>query len=176
MEEDTLNWEKLKNLVHYVCDKAENPSELGSIKLNKVLWYSDVINYLITGRPMTGETYVKRQFGPVPRHVLKVVNELVNEGKVARGRADHFGHIKNEYIAIQPSDKSQFSGEEVSVIDEAYEHVCINHTARSISDETHNVIWKIAEMGEVMPYAAVFAASIGEIDDDDLAWAAQKLQ
>lgn len=170
-----LNWEKFKALVHYICDKAESPSELGSIKLNKVLWYSDVINYMVTGESMTGETYVKRQFGPVPRDVLGAVEQLVSEGKIARGRVDHFGHMKNEYIAILPSDKSIFSGNEISLIDEAYEHVCLNHTAKSISEETHGTIWRIAEMGEVLPYETVFASHVGEINDDDFLWARNEL-
>jgi uncharacterized phage-associated protein len=101
--ENTLKWEKFKALVHYVCDKAEDPSVLGSVKLNKVLWYSDSICYMVSGESITGETYVKRQHGPVPRHVVKAVNELVSEGKIARGRVDHFGFMKTEFIAIQKS-------------------------------------------------------------------------
>ena len=38
-----LNWDKFKSAIHYVCYKADDPSVLGAIKLNKVLWYSDAI-------------------------------------------------------------------------------------------------------------------------------------
>ena len=56
-----LDWAKFKSAVHYICDKASSdPSVLGAIKLNKVLWYSDLINYLITGKPITGETYIEK--------------------------------------------------------------------------------------------------------------------
>jgi hypothetical protein len=171
-----LNWKKFKELVHYICEKAEDPSVLGSIKLNKVLWYSDVINYLVTGRSITGETYVKRQHGPVPRDVLRAINELVQDGKIARGKVDHFGFIKHEYISIYAADKNAFSGSEMALIDDAFDHVCIHHTARSVSDETHNVIWEMAEMGEVIPYHAVFASMIGEVDEADMTWAEGALQ
>ena len=130
---------------------------------------------MVTGNSITGETYVKRQFGPVPRHVMKAIDELARDGNVVRGRADHFGHVKNEYIAIRESDKSLFSGKEIALIDEAFQHVCKNHTAMSISQETHGVIWNIAEMGEVLPYETVFAANVGELNEDDLTWATQKL-
>lgn len=171
-----LDFTKFKALVHYICEKAENPSVLGAIKLNKVLWYSDVINYMVTGSSMTGETYVKRQHGPVPRHVLKAVDELVSEDKIIRGRADHFGHLKNEYIAIQESDKTLFSGADIALVDEAFEYVCLNHTAKSISEETHGIIWKIASIGEVLPYETVFASGVGEVNEDDTKWAADKLR
>ena len=72
-----LDWAKFKSAVHYICDKASSdPSVLGAIKLNKVLWYSDVINYLITGKPITGETYIKRQHGPVPKDIIRAIDEL----------------------------------------------------------------------------------------------------
>lgn len=171
-----INWEKFKALVHYVCEKASNPSELGSIKLNKVLYYSDFVNYLVTGNPMTGETYVKRQHGPVPRHVLSAIDELVREGKIVRGKVDHFGYVKNEFISIQESDKSHFSADEISLVDGAYEHVCLNHTAKSVSEETHGIIWKSAEMGEEIPYYTVFASSVGELDESDIAWAEEQLR
>jgi Antitoxin SocA-like, Panacea domain len=171
-----MYWEKFKALVHYVCDKAgDDPSVLGAIKLNKVLWYSESINYLISGQPITGETFVKRQFGPVPKHILQAVDELVHEHKIARGRVDHFGHMKNEYIPIEEADRSLFSADEISLIDEAFEHVCLNHTAKSISDETHGIIWQLAELGEIMPLNTVFANSVGEVDENDVEWANQKL-
>jgi len=172
---ENLNWGKLKSLVHYVCDKSSDPSVLGSIKLNKVLWYSDSIHYMIAGHSITGETYVKRQHGPVPRHILRAVDDLVAEGKIARGRVDHFGFTKNEYIAIKESDVSPFTAEQIKLVDAAFEHVCMNHTARSISEETHGVIWQIAAMGEEIPLATVFASDVGEVDEDDFAWACERL-
>ena len=172
----SLNWAKFKELVHYICEKAEDPSCLGAIKLNKVLWYSDIASYLSTGKSITGETYVKRQHGPVPRDIMRALRELDKAGKVIQGKADHFGFMKTEYIAVTKADKNAFTGEEISLIDSAFEHVCLNHTARSVSDETHNVIWELAEMGEQIPYSAAFAVAVGEVDEEDLSWAKQKLE
>lgn len=166
-----LNFNKLKALVHYVCHKAANPADLGAVKLNKVLWYADSINYLVTGASMTGETYVKRQHGPVPKHILAVVDALIEDGKVARGKVNHFGFMKNEYISLDDPNVSTFTADEISLIDAAFEHVCMNHTARSISEETHGVIWNMARMGEEIPLATIFASSVAEIDENDVVWA-----
>lgn len=171
-----LNKGKFKALVHYVCEKADNPAVLGAVKLNKVLWYSDVVNYLITGTAITGESYVKRQHGPVARHLMKAIDELVAQGKIARGHVDHFGFMKHEYIAIQPADVSAFTPEEISLVDSAFEYVCLHHTAKSISEETHDVIWQLAEIGEEIPYYTVFAASVGEVDEADVAWARERFK
>jgi antitoxin SocA-like protein len=140
-------------------------------QLNKVLWYSDAIHYMVTGRSITGETYVKRQHGPVPRHIVSAIDDLVAEGKVMRGRVDHFGFIKSEFIAMDDADLTAFTADEIALIDTAFEHVCLNNTARSISEETHGLIWKIAKMGEEIPLATVFASDVGEVDETDFDWA-----
>lgn len=163
--------DKFKALVHYVCNKAEDPSVLGSIKLNKVVWYSDSIYYKINGDSITGETYIKRQFGPVPRHIVQVIDELGKEGKVRRGKVDHFGHMKHEFISIEEPKTELFSSSEISIIDRAYEHVCLNHTAMSISEETHGIIWQLANIGEEIPLYTSFASETGEIDENDVEWA-----
>ena len=171
-----LNWNKFKAIIHYVCDKAgSDPSVLGAIKLNKVLWYSDAINYMVTGSSITGEMYVKRQHGPVPKHIPAAIEELIKEKKIVRGKVDHFGFMKNEYHVIVDVDKSIFSANEISLIDEAFEHVCLKNTAKSISEETHGIIWQIAEMGEEIPYFTAFASSTGEVDETDIVWAKGQL-
>ena len=167
-----LNWNKFVNAIHYVCDKAaDDPSVLGAVKLNKVLWYSDVLRYMVTGASITGEEYVKRQHGPVPRHVYKAIDELISLGRIVRGKVDHFGFMKTEFHSLVEPDISQFTPEEIAQIDEAFEHVCLKHTATSISEETHGVIWELASMGEVIPYSTVFASVEGEITEADVAWA-----
>jgi hypothetical protein len=173
---NNLNFEKLKALVHYVCFKASEPAVLGSVKLNKVLWYADSAAYLVDGKSITGETYIKRQHGPVPRHVLRAIDALIAEGKITRGKVDHFGFMKNEFIAHRDAPTDMFSGPEVSLIDAAFEHVCLDHTAKSVSDETHGPIWKLAQMGEEIPLYTVFASSVAEVDEDDFAWAEKRAE
>ncbi len=173
MQATQIDWGKLKKVTHYICHKATDPSVLGSIKLNKVLWYSDAIHYIHHGKPITGETYVKRQHGPVPKHIVAVVDELVKEQKVARGKVDYFGHMKAEYISIFAPDEidSTLTATEVQLIDEAFEHVCLENTAMSISEQTHGVIWELAELGEEIPLYTVYASSVGEVDEGDIEWA-----
>lgn len=171
-----FNRGKFTAAVHYICNKADDPSVLGAVKLNKVLWYSDVIHFTITGRPITGETYVKRQHGPVPRHVLGALEDLVRGGRVARGKVDHYGFMKNEYISLVEPDLSLFTADEIARLDEAFEHVCLNHTAKSVSEETHGVVWQLASMGEELPYSTVFASVVGEINEGDVDWAVRTIR
>lgn len=130
---------------------------------------------MIGGHPITGETYIKRQFGPVPKHVLSAVDQLIEEKKIARGKVDHFGFMKTEYISISEPDISLLSGDDVERLNEAFTHVCLNHTASSISEETHGEIWAMAKIGEEIPYQTVLVQSLQEIDEHDVIWALEEL-
>jgi hypothetical protein len=167
-------FDKLKALVHYVCWKCD-PSDLGSTKLNKVLWYADIEWYIKNGASITGEQYLKRQFGPVSKHFYEVVGELSEEGKILQRGVEFFGYPKTEYIPITQPTISDFKPEQISLVDDVVDFVCRQHTARSISLASHDVIWELAEIGEEIPLYAVWGARLDEITEHDIQWAKSRL-
>jgi hypothetical protein len=168
----TRDRNKLKTLVHYVCWSCNDPAVLGAIKLNKVLWVSDLWAYVRWGVPITGEHYVKRQFGPVAPSIPGLVRELeLADQLVVRRRDNYYGHEKVDYIALTKPDISCFTAEEISLIDEAIHYVAHRHTAMGISEKSHDAIWQLAELGEEIPYEAMLATSLGEVTPEDVTWA-----
>lgn len=162
--------DKFKNLVHYVCSIAPNPKVLGATKLNKILWYSELNSFLSLGKPITGAKFVKRQFGPVAKATLPVLENLRSEGAIIIIDTEHFGKPKKEYISVRRPDLSSFTPEEISIITQVTEVICTRHTASSISLASHDDIWEMAEIGEDIPLSTVFAVR-GEVTEDDVAWA-----
>lgn len=167
---------KFKELVQYICWRCDDPTDLGSTKLNKVLWRADTQAYYWHEQPITGVAYVKRQFGPVPRAILPVLDELQTEGAIAIREVDHFGNAKREFFALRIPALRAFTASEISLVDQAIEYVCKKHTARSISKETHDDIWDLASIGEEIPYETIFAAQLGEVTEDDITWADTQLE
>ncbi len=45
--------------------------------------------------------------------------------------------------------------EEIALIDEIIEIISNDHTAQSISDLTHDEVWKVAKEGEEIPYYTI---------------------
>jgi hypothetical protein len=166
---------KFDALVHYVCAKCDDPSALGATKLNKVLWYADVLAYLGTGKSITGATYVKRQFGPVPKDIMAARARLTAAGAIVERSALVGAYEQKQMVALARPDVSLFTAEEISVVDDVIDHVCRRHTARSISNLTHDHIWEAAAIGEVIPLSAMHASFIGEVDEDDVAWAKKEM-
>lgn len=172
----SIDMNKFKALVQYICFKCEDPSKLGATKLNKVLWLADVAAYLHFGKPITGETYIKRQFGPVPPNILRAVHDLEREGVLATRIAEMGGYQQRQFFALKEPDISMFSPREISLVDDVIRYVCENHTATSISRASHDDIWQMAEIGEELPYQAFFVSHLGEIDEADVAWALSRLK
>jgi Protein of unknown function (DUF4065) len=73
---------KFKALLHYIVWKAGDKDDFGATKLYKVLWFSDARAFQLEGRSITGETYVREKFGPMPRHGLSIIDELEREGAI----------------------------------------------------------------------------------------------
>lgn len=163
---------RLTKLVHYVCDRCEDPKRFGATKLNKVLWYADTFAYRSTGKTISGEkAYIKRQFGPVPKRVLQALRDLEDEGDISVRVTAYFGKPKREYHVLRPADSSAFSEDERTIIDGVLRVICDEHTAASISDLSHDLIWEAAEMGEEIPIYAVLAAQAAPPSRDDKKWA-----
>lgn len=164
--------DRLRALAHYVIWRS-NPADLGSTKLNKVLWYSDVEAYRTLGFSVTGATsYEKRQFGPVPHNIYDALGSLQTSGKISASTENHFGMPKKMFMAIERPDLSNFTADQIAIVDMVAESICKNHTAASISQASHDALWEEVPIGGSIPIGAA-AVIVCESTADDIAWAAQ---
>lgn len=170
------NKEKFKNLVHYIAANCEDAQRLGAVKLNKILWYADTIAYQIRGDSITGASYVKRQFGPVPAHILAALRELGDEERVLTVEVRTMGKVRREFISISNSTVEGFTAEEIATVDHTIGWICDNHTAQSISNLSHDQIWEMAAIGEEIPINTVLVSSLGEVDENDMYWGIKHAQ
>ena len=164
----TFNKDKFKWLVHYIVWRAGDDDGFGATKLNKVLWFSDARTHTLTGEPITGATYIREKYGPVPRQMMPVQKELEREGtiKITRPSRD-YEHTR--FKALIPPIAGQLTSSEFQTVNYWIDHISKAHTARSISDETHeDYSWQIAEMGEELPLNAIRLARIEEPSGEEL--------
>lgn len=165
---------KLKALTHYICCLCD-PDDLGAVKLNKALWYSDLEWFLEHGDSITGGKYVKRQQGPMAMQFYDVVKQLEEEGSIFQRGVEYYGFPKTEYIPLKRANISDFTPEQISLVDRVADYVCRENTAKSISRKSHDVIWELADIGEEIPFYAALGADLGEITEYDMYRVQQKL-
>jgi len=176
MEKQKFNWPKFENLVHYVIASCPDTAKLGSVKLHKILWKADTAHYSIHRRSITGAKYVKRQWGPTAKALLRARESLSTDGKIRNWR-DHgfsFGHPKDVYVSQKPP-QAMLSAEEQQIVDHWVREIVLKHTAESISEDSHGYAWEIAAMGEELPMNSVFVERIKEEPSDKaLGWAKEE--
>jgi hypothetical protein len=167
--------EKFKALVHFMVHECrEHPGRLGAIRLNKALWYTDVVAYKMNGVPVTGETYVKRKHGPVPSHILATLRALQEEGKILIREPEH-QYDPRKFLALASPEPAHLSDDERELARSILDLVC-GYSANEISELTHDIIWNAAAEGEEIPMYATLAASRGEITNEVRAWASGLVQ
>jgi hypothetical protein len=155
--------EKLKRLIHYVAWKAGKRDWFGATKLYKVLWFADARQFVLTKKSITDAIYIREKYGPVPKHGKLARDLLEKEGAIRISQEDRLVRI----VALRPPDTSIFSNDELKTVDYWIEHIDRDHTAKSISDETHDYAWSIAELGEELPLHAILANRIREPNDEE---------
>src|SRR5690348_12825297 len=140
-----FNREKFKRLVHYVIWRAGDQGGFGAVKLNKVLWFSDARIFMQRGKPITGAAYIREKWGPVPKPMMPIREELVREGAIKVWSDRHCDYPSTRFKAVRgPADLTIFGAEEIATVDWWIEHIDKDHTASSASEESHDYAWEIA--------------------------------
>lgn len=162
---------KLADLVLHICGTT-SPETLGAVKLHKILFFSDMVHYLDSGSPLTGETYRKNDFGPTAAHLWDVMEALKKSGKLRYRQVDFFGFPKWEFEALDEVDlEERFSKRQIELVETVKRWICDGHSAASISDLSHNRAWELTDQGETIPYHTAYQMIPVEITDADLKWA-----
>src|SRR3989339_221391 len=126
-ENIVFNPSKLRNVILYILEKCGGKPNIGETVLYKLLYFIDFDAYEKTGKPITGLSYVKLQFGPVPK-------------------ADEYHQVLDEMKAKN----------ELKIIESVITKLS-DMQAKQITEYAHgDVPWIVAENKKLIPYQLVF--------------------
>lgn len=146
--------EKFLDAIHHVIHACRStPELLGKTKLHKCLYYSDMLHFIVAGRPLTGAEYIKAQFGPTARYLEWGLKTLRERGRISVATEDYFGLGKFSFHSEQEPRSNRLSDEEKALMGEVIALVC-ERTTRDISEISHAAPWQNARMGERIPYSS----------------------
>ncbi len=148
--------QKMKELILYLASRSEQDPRFSSTKLNKLLFYCDFAAYRQLGRSITGHRYRKLQYGPAPKTVLPILQQMQADHDCAEVEREHFGLKQKRVVPLRPADVSVFAPQELSLADRMIRDLW-ESTASQVSDLSHDFIgWKAAALNEVIPYETIF--------------------
>lgn len=107
-----LNIDKITDLVNYLAFKVKN---LHKVKLMKLLWYSDNLNFKRVGHSITGLRYNALPMGAVPEAYDKIValKNIVSE----EIQYDNYEHTAQKFSMKDGFEVKYLSEKEIDVID-----------------------------------------------------------
>jgi hypothetical protein len=166
---------RLSELVLYIAQKSETDPGFGKTKLLKLLAYADFISYARTGESMTGATYVKQDYGPVPREYPGTEGLLRATRRLKVERVDVIDHPQSRIVALKEADTTPFRADRLAIVDEVIREFW-GRDGRHMRDQSHEDFkgWWTVEKKQEIPYYTVHMSRLTP-SADDLAWAQQAL-
>jgi hypothetical protein len=157
----TYDDRKFSELLLHVAEESLTDPNFGKTKLNKILYFSDFLAFGIFGTPITGATYQRRPYGPVPKQITRARQSLIDSGDARIVTAERFGRPQSRLVANRPPNLSLFTNEEKTLIDDVIADLW-NRNGSEVSELSHRALgWKIACDLEEIPYETVFLSSTG---------------
>jgi hypothetical protein len=152
----TAGREKFKELILYIAQQSEGDSTFGATKLNKVLFFCDFLSYRAYGESITEQRYFKLPFGPAPRALVPVVNELLEEGACIKVPRSRFGLPQETIFAKREANLDVFRPRDIALADHVLRQLRDND-ATEVSNLSHEFIgWQLARDREDIPFESIF--------------------
>lgn len=158
---------KMAELILYVSDRCQGDPAYGATKLNKILFYADFLFYANYGTSITGQEYMRLEKGPAPRRLLPIRGDLVLANDLIIRDQQYGAWQQKRPIALRPADLSNFSGEEIAMVDSVIRDLW-GKSATDVSELSHLFDgWKYAVDRETIPYPTALISDESPSEEDN---------
>ncbi len=127
-----LSMSKLKNVLLFFIEKSKG---VFVTKMNKLLFYTDLLSFREMGQAMTGLTFKAIQYGPVPDRWDRVYSLIDDISQIEVEGAN--GAVGSKLVSDISCDMSSFTTEQTAILDKVYE-TFKQDTSVSISAKSHD--------------------------------------
>lgn len=171
---------KLKALLLYFSNNTDTIF-LGKVKLMKLFYFLDFMHVKEYGTPVTYDTYIKLEYGPIPSTIKNLIDTATEEIDISE-LADTIHFEKptgTQMIRVLPnrpflqSDEGYFSDTELDML----KKVCMrfgNKNTKFIVDASHNEApWKATTFLDEIPYTLAAKDLDSKATEEDIALLSQ---
>ncbi|MDR0911022.1 MAG: SocA family protein [Methanobrevibacter sp.] len=157
--EITLNKEKFEEMVYYIIYKCQNKPSFGKTVLFKLLYFADFDYYELNEKSISGETYQKFDYGPIPKHFDLIKNNLIQDKKIQEFSVPLFDDGKAyifRYKSLKPPITNLISAKELERINITIDKLS-DMNSGEISDYSHeDMPWRASQKNQDIDYNFVF--------------------
>lgn len=154
-----MKTDRLLETILYLCEKSAEDEHFGRTKLNKLLWFADAAAFVRLGESITGGKYQKLSAGPAPVAMKPVLDRALRNGDIEEHTQCLFKHSLARPIARRKAHLSQFSPEQVAILDETVAKYW-SMNAGELSNLSHNLPgYRAARMYGQIPIGTAFVTN-----------------
>ena len=145
------NQSKSLEAVLYIANKLDNP---GKHNISKLLYLADQYHLIEFGVPITGDNYIKMNFGPVPSNVYDGMKGSINwSNDISVGR-----------VKVEPKrkpDLNELSESEIEALDYVVNEFGDNDF-QTLTRLTHGPAWNSARINSPINIEAIYKEAGGK--------------
>src|ERR1035437_7539537 len=147
---------KFKQVLLYLLEKCAGKPNVGQTVIYKLLYFADFNFYELYEEQMTGVTYRKQKFGPVPLEFPDIIKCMEKDGEIKEIEDKYYDYPQKRYIPLVKADLNQLKASEKDIIDKVIDQLS-DKSAADISAYSHeDVPWKATNDKEIIDYELVF--------------------
>jgi transcriptional regulator with XRE-family HTH domain len=152
----SLQVNKFKNVLLYILERCAGKPNVGETVLYKLLYFSDFNYYELYEEHLTGATYRKLPYGPVPQKLDSIVLQMIDKGQLQRVKTEYHGYPQTRYLPLVKADLTELKASEKEVIDSVIQQLS-DWSANAISNYSHkDMPWLASKEGEEINYELAF--------------------
>jgi len=152
----TIQLNKFKNVLLYILERCAGKPNVGETVLYKLLYFSDFNYYELYEEHLSGATYHKLPYGPVPKKIDTIIQEMIGQGQLQRVKTNYHDYAQTRYLPLEKANLTELLASEKEIIDRVIEQMS-DWSAASISNYSHkDMPWLASKEGEEIGYELVF--------------------
>lgn len=144
---------KFRQTLLYILERCAGKPNVGETVLCKLLYFSDFNYFEQYQEHLTGITYRKFPYGPVPRNFDRIIGRMIEENTLQRVKCKYQGFSQIRYMPLHKADLRLLKASEKETIDKVIEQMS-DWSAAAISAYSHTDIpWLASSEGSNIDYA-----------------------
>lgn len=152
----SLQVNKFKNVLLYILERCAGKPNVGETVLYKLLYFSDFNYYELYEEQLTGASYRKLPYGPVPQKLDTIIKQMIDNRQLQRVKTEYFGLPQTRYLPLEKANLTQLKASEKEVIDRVIEQMS-DWSANAISNYSHkDMPWLASKEGDEIDYELAF--------------------
>jgi len=125
-------------------------------KIFKILWFADISHMRDWGRFITGDCYIKMEYGPVPSYLYDIFKG-VKKGDPDFAEYAQYISVQEEYkvMPLKPADLDILSDSDIEKLDKSIEE---NRklSMGQLTDKSHGIAWKKSKDNQQINLESIF--------------------